>query len=94
MRFDWDPRKDATNKRKHGIDFNEASSLFESGAEYLEIPDDSSPTEERFIAEGPVARGVIVVVFTERDGDIIRIISVRAATTGEIDLYHQHMETQ
>jgi uncharacterized protein len=94
MRFDWDPRKDEANQRKHGIGFQEASSLFTSGAEYLEIPDDPAAPEERFIAVGLVARGVIVVVFTERADDTIRIISARPATERESDLYHQHMETQ
>lgn len=60
----------------------------------MELPDDHSATEERFIAVGAVARGVIVVVFTERADDIIRIISAQPATPGEIDLCHEHMETQ
>ncbi|MFO7567651.1 MAG: BrnT family toxin [Enhygromyxa sp.] len=95
MRFDWDPRKDAANQRKHGLRFEDASALFTSGVEYLEIFDEAhSTTEDRFIAVGPVARGVIVVVFTEQIADTIRIISARPATAREIDLYHEHMEAQ
>lgn len=95
MRFSWDPLKDATNQRKHGIGFDEASALFTSGVEYLEIFDEvHSTTEDRFIAVGPVARGVLVVVFTEQAADTIRIISARAATPGEIDLYLEHLEKQ
>jgi hypothetical protein len=93
MRFDWDPRKDATNQRKHSIGFEDASGLFTSGVEYLEIFDDShSAAEDRFIAVGPIARGVIVVVFSEQTGDTIRIISARRATREESDLYRQHIE--
>jgi uncharacterized DUF497 family protein len=92
MRFDWDPRKDATNKRKHGLGFEEAATLFTSGAEYLEIYDEvHSSGEDRFIAVGPIKRGV---VWTEQVTDTIRIISARPATAREIDLYHEHMEAQ
>jgi uncharacterized protein len=95
MRFDWDPRKDATNRSKHGVGFAEASALFTSGVEYLEIFDaDHTTTEDRFIAVGAIARGVIVVVFTEQIADTIRIISARPATPREVTLYQDHMETQ
>jgi uncharacterized protein len=95
MRFDWDPRKDATNQRKHGLGFREAATLFISGVEYLEIFDEAhSSVEDRFIAIGPIERGVIVVVWTEQVTETIRIISARLATTREIDLYHEHMEAQ
>jgi uncharacterized DUF497 family protein len=95
MRFDWDPRKDATNQRKHGLGFREAATLFTSGVEYLEIFDEvHSSIEDRFIAIGPIERGVIVVVWTEQVTDAIRIISARLATAREIDLYHEHMEAQ
>jgi uncharacterized DUF497 family protein len=95
MRFDWDQRKDATNQRKHGLGFQEAATLFTSGVEYLEIFDEAHSNEEdRFIAIGPIRRGVIVVVWTEKVTDTIRIISARPATAREIDLYHEHMEAQ
>lgn len=89
MRFDWDPHKDAANRRKHGLSFEEASELFTSGAEYLEIFDAAhSTTEDRFIAIGLIARGVIV----EQTGETIRIISARSATRGEASSYRRHME--
>jgi uncharacterized DUF497 family protein len=95
MRFDWDRRKDATNQRKHGLGFQEAATLFTSGVEYLEIYDEShSSGEDRFIAIGPIERGVIVVVWTEQVTDTIRIISARTATAREINLYHEHMKGQ
>ena len=95
MRFTWDARKNVTNQRKHGFGFAEASALFTSGVEYLEIYDEAhSIREDRFIAIGPIARGVIVVVFTEVVADTIRIISARPATGVEVNLYHEHMEEQ
>jgi uncharacterized DUF497 family protein len=93
VRFAWDEAKDASNRSKHGVSFEEASSLFTSGEDYLEIFDDAnSLDEDRFIAIGPVIRGVIVVVYTERDGDTIRIISARWATKREASRYRSYKE--
>ena len=84
MEVEWDPSKDLGNQRKHGVSFTEARRLFESGENYLEIFDpDHSEYEDRFIAIGPIERGVVVVVFTERDEDVIRIIGARMASKRE-----------
>jgi len=84
MRFEWDPEKDAANLRKHGLSFDDASRLFTSGRDYLEIYDEEhSEDEDRFIAIGPTERGVVVVAYTERQDDVIRIISARVATPKE-----------
>ena len=48
-----------------------------------------SEDEDRFIAIGPIVKGVIVVVYVERDFDIIRIISARRATRAEIELFDE-----
>lgn len=93
MRVDWDPAKDEANQQKHGLGFGEAAELFSSGSDYLEIVDEHhSFDEERFIAIGPIRRGLVLVVWTERDGDTVRIISARFATKRETRLFHQHME--
>lgn len=92
MRFEWDPSKNAANVRRHGLGFDEACRLFESGVDYLEIFDDAHSSEEdRFLAIGPVARGVVVVVYTEVHDDVLRIISARRATRRERELYRQHL---
>ena len=39
MEFEWDPAKDRSNRRKHGLSFGDAQRLFESGVDYLEIFD-------------------------------------------------------
>lgn len=93
MRFDWDAAKDSSNQKKHGLSFLEASLLFASGQDYLEIFDSAhSDTEDRFIAIGQLDRGIAVVVYTERDDDLIRIIGARFATKREQELYRQHMD--
>ncbi len=84
MRVEWDPAKDEINQAKHGLSFKEASGLFKGGVDYLEIYDEEhSDKEDRFIAVGPIERGVIVVSYTERDDDILRILSARLATKNE-----------
>lgn len=88
---EWDPRKDESNRRKHGVGFAEASELFTSGREFLELFDHAhSRDEERFIAIGPVRRGVVLVVWTERVEETIRIISARWATKREQELYRNN----
>ena len=84
MDIKWDPTKDEANLAKHGLSFTEAAELFRSDVDYLEIYDhEHSVEEDRFIAIGPIKRGVIVVVYTERDDDVLRIINARMATRNE-----------
>lgn len=51
-----------------------------------------SEIEERFISIGPIRRGLVVVVWTERVEDTVRIISARQATAREQALYLEHVE--
>lgn len=84
MRLEWDPAKDEINRAKHGLSFEAASDLFKSGVDYVEIYDEEhSDEEDRFIAVDPINRGVIVVSYTERDADVLRILSARLATKNE-----------
>ena len=90
MRCEWDPAKDKANRAKHGLSFQEASELFTTDVDYLEIHDqEHSDEEDRFIAIGPIKRGVIVISYTERDEDVLRILSVRLATKKEIQSYEE-----
>ena len=84
VRFEWDPAKDKSNLAKHGLYFDEATAFFKTGVDYLEIYDEEhSDEEDRFIAIGPSRRGVIVVAYTERDDNVLRILSARMATKRE-----------
>jgi|SRR5579884_33788 uncharacterized DUF497 family protein len=89
LRFEWDPRKDAENQRKHGIAFEEARTIFADEYALLLGDPDHSGEEDRFILLGLSARfRVLVVVHTYRaDDDIIRIISARKATKLERQQY-------
>ena len=53
--------------------------------------DEHSQDEDRFIAIGPIARGVVLVVYTEPSEGVLRIISARGATKAEARLLWQHL---
>ena len=84
-RFEWDPRKDAENQRKHRISFQEARTVFANEYAVLLDDPDHSTAEERYILLGlSTSFRVLVVVHTYRRGDdTIRIISARKATKPE-----------
>jgi uncharacterized DUF497 family protein len=93
MRFEWDPKKAARNEKLHGVGFEEAKELFASKGAVLEIYDvEHSQTEDRFMSIGPIRRGLVLVVWTERSDDVIRIISAWWATKGEEKLYREFLE--
>lgn len=85
--FKWDPIKANTNAKKHGITFQEASTVFED-VNSLTIPDlKHSKHEERLVIMGiSYLKRLLVVVFTERV-DNIRIISSRKANAKEKEIY-------
>jgi len=92
VRVTWDRAKNLANQKSHGISFQEASELFTTGVDYLELFDDAhSDEEDRFIAIGPIQRGLVLVVWTQRDNDVVRIISARWATRSEQALFRAHM---
>ena len=95
VNFEWDPDKDLRNRQKHGIGFAEAVRVFDSEDQCLDIYDDEhGGVEERFITIGPLGDDLVLVVWTERELDTIRVISARWATTLERDRYRQHMENE
>jgi uncharacterized DUF497 family protein len=83
VNFEWDPRKAATNERKHRVSFDEAMTVF-ADWESITIPDpDHSDDEERFLVVGLSLRGrMLVVSHAERDENT-RIISARRADAHE-----------
>jgi uncharacterized DUF497 family protein len=93
MRFEWDPEKNRINQQKHGVSFEEAVRVFDAEDEALDLFDERhSDSEDRFITIGPIRGGLVLVVWTERMEDVIRVISARWATPGEKRLYRRHME--
>ncbi|MGH2570499.1 MAG: BrnT family toxin [bacterium] len=93
MRAAWDEAKNLANQKKHGVSFQEASKLFSSRADYLEIFDEAhSEVEDRFIAIGPISRGLVLVVWVDEDEETTRIISARWATRREQRLYKEYLD--
>lgn len=83
--FEWDPRKNRSNLRKHGIDFRDAILAFDTP--YLEGPDDRHDYgEERMIVYGRMGPHVIALVYVWRRGRR-RVITARKATTAETRKY-------
>jgi len=89
LQFEWDARKEALNRRKHGVLFDEAATAF-GDPRSLTVPDpDHSRDEIRLVLLGVSYRGrLLVVVHTER-GDSLRIISARKATKRERRQYEE-----
>ncbi|MFB0552926.1 MAG: BrnT family toxin [Phycisphaerae bacterium] len=84
MDFEFDPRKSNDNKKKHGIDFNEAQELWDD-SDLIEIPARTSD-EPRFLVIGKISGEHLSAVITYRR-EKIRIISVRRSRKEEIDIY-------
>ena len=84
MGFEYDPEKSAENKRKHGVDFEEAQELW-SDPGLLEIPARVSD-EPRWVVVGKMSQKHWSAVITRR-GDNLRIISVRRSREEEIEIY-------
>lgn len=71
--FEWDPVKDAENRRKHGVAFQEAQVAFLDPRRVIARDVAHSGIERRYYCIGRVPDGILTVRFTYR-GDVIRII--------------------
>jgi len=90
VRFEWDEAKATTNRAKHGVTFEQAITAFDDPwALVAPDPSHSTSAEERRWLIGEADAGVLVVVFTIRDGDAYRLISARRANRKERKGYEQ-----
>lgn len=89
MRFEWDEAKNIENIRKHRIDFADVPEMFDRPM-LVELDERVDYGEERRSGIGFLQTGMAVVVWTERQDDVIRIISTRKANRYErrrLELY-------
>jgi len=89
LKFTWDEQKEAANRQKHGVSFDEARTVFFDEHARLIADPDSSDDEDRFILLGYSERPRLLVVchcYRENDS-LIRIISARKATRPEKNTY-------
>ncbi len=87
--FQWDENKNAVNKKKHGISFEEAKTVFYDEEALLIDDPEHSKDEERFIILGfSNMANMLVVCHCYRENEtVIRIISARKATKNEAKQY-------
>lgn len=90
MKFEWDEDKNQINIRKHGIDFKDAADIFNHPT-LTKVDNREDYSEERWICIGLIKTMIGVVVYTERVGDVIRVISARKATKREVKNYEQRI---
>ena len=89
LRFEWDDRKNAQNRRKHGIGFEEAQTVFFDERALLIADPDHSKQDERFILLwlSNALRTLVVCHCYGQEGDVIRLISARRADRQERENY-------
>jgi uncharacterized DUF497 family protein len=89
IKFEWDESKNTSNKRKHGVSFEEASTVFSDDYALLLNDPDHSADKARFILLGLGSSiNILIVCHCYRSKDeVIRIISARKANSFERNQY-------
>ena len=92
MDFEWNPEKEQSNQRKHDVSFLEASTVFADPMELTIYDPDHSEGEHRFLSVGRSSSGhLLVISYTEREENRIRIINARPATATEMKRYESEI---
>jgi uncharacterized DUF497 family protein len=93
LRFEWDDRKDAANRRKHGVSFHEAATVFSDENALLIDDPDHEDEEDRFVLLGlsSLLRALVVCHCYRAGNDVIRIISARRAARAERQQYNRRL---
>ena len=89
MRFEWDDKKALANIEKHGVSFGEATEVFYDPNALEDYDVDHSTEELRFFIIGLSSRRLLYVIYAEREGDLVRIISARKADRAEQEIYER-----
>ena len=89
MEFVWDGRKAAANRKKHGVSFEEACTALRDQLSATGADPDHSKGEARWVTFGVSDSGRLLAVAHTEEGDVIRIISARLATSAERRLYEE-----
>jgi uncharacterized protein len=92
MKFEWSEEKSKKNFAKHNVDFEEAQTIFHdpSALDYFDAL--HSVDEDRFVRLGFSQKGrILLVIYCEREVELIRIISARNATNKEVEIYEKRV---
>ena len=89
LQFEWDPNKNEINKKKHGVSFEEAQTVFYDEEALVRDDPEHSKEEERFVILGLSSNAKLLVVCHcyRASETVIRIISARKATKTESKYY-------
>ncbi len=91
VQFGWDRRKAASNLRKHGVSFNEATTVFRDRLAAIFDDEAHSDREYREIIIGHSTRDrLLLICFAEEADNMVRIISARLATKMEREDYEEN----
>ena len=90
MRHTWDEGKNRVNRHKHGIDFADVPTMFDHPMVTF-LDQKKEYGEDRWVGIGWLSDMLAVVVFTEPDGETVRIISARKANRHEQDIYTEQI---
>jgi len=88
--FQWNKNKAESNRKNHGVDFNEASEVFGDPLSVTIDDPDHSVGEVRSVTIGQSRRGRLLVVVSTERGDAIRIITARIAEDHEREHYEEN----
>ena len=91
MKFEWDKAKAASNFKKHKVTFDEASTVFSDPlARIFDDPEHSAEERREIIVGHSILSRLLLVCFTEREANVIRIFSARQATRKERQDYEEN----
>jgi uncharacterized DUF497 family protein len=93
LKFEWDPKKAASNFSKHRVGFEEALPVFADSLARIFDDEDHSAEEQREIIIGHSSKGRLLVVCFTAQADSVRIISARKATRRERKEYEENIES-
>jgi uncharacterized DUF497 family protein len=89
VKFEWDDEKAQANLEKHGVSFGEATEVFYDPNALEDYDPGHSDKEARFFIIGLSSRRLLYVIYAERAGDVVRIISARKADKAERENYER-----
>ena len=93
-RFEWDDVKARSNQTNHEVSFDEASTVFDDPLARVFDDEMHSGREKREIIIGhSISHRLLLVCFTERPGNIIRIFSARSPTKKERKDYEENVDS-
>ena len=89
MRYSFDPTKQTSNRKKHGLDLADAREVIESGLTVTFEDRRFDYGEERFVTLGPLGDTLVAIVTAESE-DHVRIISMRKADQHEQAIFREN----